>query len=82
MVLRDTAHGISQVENFDIEGCGYQAFLWEAKARSILVVAVYFRTGESIQGPNNSQILARTLALITGRSAATLNGKTWLPVHL
>ena len=40
LILHDTAHGISKFENFDIEGSGYQAFLWEAKARSILVIAV------------------------------------------
>ena len=63
-VIYDTAHGLTQLEAFDIEGCGYQAFLWEAKARTILVVAVYFKTNETIQGATNSQILARILALL------------------
>ena len=60
----DTAHGLTQLEAFEVEGCGYQAFLWEAKARSILVVAVYLKTNESIQGATNAQILARILALL------------------
>ena len=64
LILHDTAHGLSKVENFDIEGCGYQAFLWEAKARSLLVIAVYFKTSENLQGPTNSKLLARILALI------------------
>ena len=64
IAIYDTAHGLTQLEAFDIEGCGYQAFLWEAKARTILVVAVYFKTNETIQGTTNSQILARILALL------------------
>lgn len=42
LILHDTAHGINSVENYR---CGYQAFLWEAKAR------VYFKTNETIQAP-------------------------------
>ena len=55
MIIYDSAHGLTRLESYDIEGCGYQAFLW-AKARSILV--------ETIEGATNSQILARILALI------------------
>ena len=40
LIIHDTAHGLTKLEHFEIDGCGYQAFLWEAKARSILVVAV------------------------------------------
>ena len=77
LILYDTAHGLSKVENFDIEGCGYQAFLWEAKARSLLVIAVYFKTNENLQGPTNSKLLARILALIdaTNRQATVLSSK-------
>ena len=64
LIVHDTAHGLTQLESYDIAGCGYQAFLWEAKARSIMVVAVYFKTNETIQGTTNSQILARILALL------------------
>ena len=64
MVIHDTAHGLTQLEAFEIEGCGYQAFLWEAKARTILVVAVYFKTNKTIQGTTNAQILARILGLL------------------
>ena len=64
LILYDTAHGLSKVENYDIEGRGYQAFLWEAKARSVLVVAVYFKTNENLQGPTNSKLLPRILALV------------------
>ena len=64
LVIYDAAHGLTQLEAFEIEGCGYQAFLWEAKARTILVVAVYFKTNETIQGTTNAQILARILALL------------------
>ena len=64
LVIHDTAHGLTQLEAFEVEGCGYQAFLWEAKARSILVVAVYLKTNESIQGATNAQNLARILALL------------------
>ena len=63
-IIHDTAHGITKLEHFEIEGCGYQAFLWEAKARSILVAAVYFKTNETIQGTTNSQLLAGILALL------------------
>ena len=64
LVLHANHHGVTQLENYHIEGCGFQAFLWEAKARSILVVAVYFKTNETIQGPTNSQLLGRLLALV------------------
>ena len=63
LVLHANHHGVTQLENYHIEGCGFQAFLWEAKARSILV-AVYFKTNETIQGPTNSQLLGRLLALV------------------
>ena len=56
LILHDTAHGITDVESFHIEGCGYHAFLWEAKARSILVAAVYFKTNESVQGPTPNSL--------------------------
>lgn len=58
--------GISQVERYDIEGCGYQAFFWEAKARSILVVAVYFRTNETSPGPTNSKQPTPHFSFATG----------------
>ena len=74
LIIHDTAHGITKLEHFEIEGCGYQAFLWEAKARSILVAAVYFKTNETIQGTTNSQILARILALLHAASHDT-------PIH-
>ena len=64
LILHSNHHGVTQLEHFHIEGCGYQAFLWEAKARSILVIAVYFKTNETIQGPTNSQLLGRLLALV------------------
>ena len=64
LVIHDTAHGLTQLEAFEVDGCGYQAFLWEAKARSILVVAIYLKTNESIQGTTNAQILGRILALL------------------
>lgn len=47
-ILHDRSHGITDLES--IERCGYHAFLWEAKARSLLVVAVYFKTNENLQG--------------------------------
>ena len=59
LILHDTAHGISQVEHYAIEGCG-----WEAKGRSILVIAVYFKTNETLQGQTNSKLLARILTLL------------------
>ena len=62
LILHDTFHGTTQLEPYHLEGCGYQAFLWEAKARSIPVAAVYFKTNETIQGTTNSQLLARILA--------------------
>lgn len=73
LILHDTYHGVAQLEQYHIEGCGYQAFLWEAKARSILVVAVYFKT------TTNSQLLARILALIeaSNRQYILLGG--WRP---
>ena len=63
------AHGITDSEQFHIEGCGYHAFLWEVKARSILVAVIYCKTNEGIQGQTNSQILARPLALIEAEAS-------------
>lgn len=32
LILHANHHGVTQLENYHIEGCGLQAFLWEAKA--------------------------------------------------
>ena len=77
LILHSNHHGVTQLENYHIEGCGYQAFLWDAKARSILVIAVYFKTNETIQGPTNSQLLGRLLALVEASNRQYILLKDW-----
>ena len=42
-------------------GCGYQAFLWQATDLTILVAGTYLKTGETLQSEVNATILARLL---------------------
>ena len=64
LVLGDQSCGLTPLEAFTIQGCGYQAFPWQATECAILVAGVYLKTGENIQSENNATILAKLLALI------------------
>ena len=59
LVLGDPTCGLTPIEDFSLQGCGYQAFLWQA----ILVAGVYLHTNESIQSDTNATIIAKLLAL-------------------
>lgn len=64
LVLADPACGITEFEAFTIQGCGYQAFLWQATETTILVIGLYLRRGETLQGETNVTIIGKILALL------------------
>ena len=41
LVVGDPSSGLTPLESFTIQGCGYQAFLWQATECTILVAGVY-----------------------------------------
>ena len=55
LIIHDTAHGLTQLESFDIAGCGYQAFLWEAKGTTNAQILA--RTLALLQATNRQFIL-------------------------
>ena len=64
LVLADQACGLTPLESYTCNGCGYQAFLWQATDCTILVAGVYLKTGENIQSDTNATIIAKLLALV------------------
>ena len=64
LVLGDPSCGLTPLESFTNQGCGFQAFLWQATECTILVAGIYMKTGETLQSDTNATILARLLALI------------------
>ena len=53
------------LEAYTIQGCGYQAFLWQATESTILVLGIYLRNSETLQSETNAAIIGRMLALIS-----------------
>ena len=64
MVLADPSCGLTPLESYTNQGCGFQAFLWQATECTILVAGTYMKTGETLQSDVNATILARLLALV------------------
>ena len=62
--MGDPSCGLTPLENYSLQGCGYQAFLWQATDCTILVAGVYLKTGENIQTDTNATIISRLLALV------------------
>ena len=63
LVLADPSCGLTPLESYTNQGCGFQAFLWQATECTILVAGTYMKTGETLQSDVNATILARLLAL-------------------
>ena len=51
LIIGDPSSGL---EAYDHQGCGYQAFLWQATEQTILLAGVYLRTNEGIQSETNA----------------------------
>ena len=64
LILGDQASGLTPIAAYTQQGCGFQAFLWQATDCTILVAGVYLKTGEGLQTDTNATILAKLLALI------------------
>ena len=64
LVLGDPSCGLTPVEAFSLQGCGFQAFLWQATTQTIMVIGLYLRTNESIQSETNATIIAKILAVL------------------
>ena len=64
LVPGDQSCGLTPLESFTLQGCGFQAFLWQATECTILVAGVYLKMGENIQSETNATIIAKILALI------------------
>ena len=64
LVLGDVSCGLTPLESYSNQGCGFQAFLWQATECTILVAGTYLKTGETLQSDVNATILARLLALV------------------
>ena len=64
LVLGDPSCGLTPLESYTNQGCGFQAFLWQATECTILVAGTYMKTGETLQSDVNATILARLLALV------------------
>ena len=63
-MLADPTCGLTPLESYTNQGCGFQAFLWQATECTILVAGTYMKTGETLQSDVNATILARLLALV------------------
>ena len=68
LIIGDQSSGLTPVEAYDHQGCGYQAFLWQATEQTILLAGVYLRTNEGIQSETNATIISRLLALLQATS--------------
>ena len=68
IVLGDPSCGLTPIEAFALQGCGFQAFLWQATEQTILVAGVYLRTNESIQSETNATIISKLLAVLQATS--------------
>ena len=64
LFLGDQACGLTPLESYTSQGCGYQACLWQATDCTILLAGVYLKTGETIQSDTNATILAKLLKLV------------------
>ena len=64
LVLGDQSSCLTPVDSFTIQGCGYQAFLWQATDLTVLIAGIYLRTNESIQSEVNATIIAKLLSLL------------------
>ena len=64
LILGDQASGLTPLAAYTQQGCGFQAFLWQATECTILVAGVYMKTGEGLQTDTNATILAKLLALV------------------
>ena len=64
LVLADPSCGLTPLQDFTIQGCGYQAFLWQAPDCTIVVTGLYMKTNETLQSDTNATILSKLLALI------------------
>lgn len=62
-MLGDQSCGLTPLEAFSIQGCGYQAFLWQSTEQTILVAGICLRTNESLQSDTNATI-AKLLTLL------------------
>lgn len=65
-MLADPSSGLTQLEAFTIQGCGYQAFLWQATECTILVAGIYLKTNETLQSETTATIIGKLLALLEG----------------
>ena len=59
MIVHPISCHMHKVEHYMIEGCGWLAVQWQFDNWAIIVVLVYFKTGEGIQGQTNAQLWAR-----------------------
>ena len=64
LILGDQSSGLTPLAAYTQQGCGFQAFLWQATECTILVAGVYMKTGEGLQTDTNATILAKLLALV------------------
>ena len=64
LVIADPACGITEFDSFTLQGCGYQAFLWQATDNTILVIGLYLKTRETLQSDTNATIIAKILSLL------------------
>ena len=48
-----------------IEGCGWYAVVWSFENCEIILVFSYFKCGEGVQGPTNSQLWAGLISFVT-----------------
>ena len=62
--ILDVSCGLTPLESYSNQGCGFQTFLWQATECTILVAGTYLKTGETLQSDVNATILARLLALV------------------
>ena len=64
LILGDQSSCLTPVESFTLQGCGYQAFLWQATELTVLIAGIYLRTNEGIQSETNATIISKLLALL------------------
>ena len=48
-----------------IEGCGWYGVVWSFENCEIILVFAYFKCGEGVQGPTNSQLWAGLMSFVT-----------------
>ena len=59
MIVHPISCHMHKVKHYTIEGCGWMAVQWQFDNWAIILILVYFKTGEGIQGQTNAQLWAR-----------------------